>query len=84
MAYPEFSGKSQTDEFFFVFDKYIETRSETRRWSDECKEMFTRVRSSLKAFKADIRFVDFSIETMNKYLQYLTKTMYNERQCVHT
>ena len=73
------SGKSQTDEFFFVFDKYIETRSETRRWSDEYKEMFTRVRSSLKAFKADIRFVDFSIETMNKYLQHLSKTMYNDK-----
>lgn len=73
------SGKSQTDEFFFVFDKYIEERSETRRWSDEYKEMFIRVRSSLKAFKADIRFMDFSIETMNKYLQHLSKTMYNEK-----
>lgn len=64
------SGKSQSDEFFFVFDKYIETRSETRRWSDEYKEMFTRVRSSLEAFKNDIRFTDFSVETMNKYVQH--------------
>ena len=73
------SGKSQTDEFFFVFDKYIETRSETRRWSDEYKEMFTRVRQSLKAFKENIRFVDFSTETMNKYVQHLSKTMRNEK-----
>lgn len=73
------SGKSQSDEFFFVFDKYIETRSETRRWSDEYKEMFTRVRSSLEAFKNDIRFTDFSVETMNKYVQHLSQTMYNDK-----
>ncbi len=73
------SGKSQTDEFFYVFDKYIETRSETRRWSDEYKEMFTRVRHSLKAFMEDIRFTDFGTETMNKYLQHLSQTMYNDK-----
>ena len=72
-------GKSQTDEFFFVFDKYIETRSETRRWSKEYREMFARTRQSLKAFKADIRFTDFSTETMNKYLSHLSKTMYNDK-----
>lgn len=73
------SGKSQTDEFFFVFDKYIETRSETRRWSKEYREMFARTRQSLKAFKADIRFTDFSTETMNKYLSHLSMTMYNDK-----
>ena len=73
------SGKSQTDEFFFVFDKYIETRSETRRWSKEYREMFARTRQSLKTFKADIRFTDFSTETMNKYLSHLSKTMYNDK-----
>ena len=73
------SGKSQTDEFFFVFDKYIETRSETRRWSDEYKEMFIRVRQSLKAFRENIRFVDFSTETMNKYLSHISETMYNDK-----
>ena len=73
------SGKSQTDEFFYVFDKYIETRSETRRWSKEYREMFVRTRQSLKAFKADIRFTDFSTETMNKYLSHLSNTMYNDK-----
>ncbi len=73
------SGKSQTDEFFYAFDKYIETRSETRRWCEEYREMFARTRQSLKAFKADIRFTDFSTETMNKYLSHLSKTMYNDK-----
>ena len=72
------SGKSQTEEFFFVFDKYIEKRAEERRWSNEYKEMFARVANSLKEFKGDIRFSDFTTETMNKYLQHLSKTMYND------
>lgn len=73
------SGKSQTEEFFFVFDKYIEKRAEERRWSNEYKEMFARVANSLKEFKGDIRFSDFTTETMNKYLQHLSKTMYNDK-----
>ena len=41
--------------------------------------MFARVRQSLKAFRENIRFVDFSTETMNKYLSHLSETMYNDK-----
>lgn len=73
------SGNSQTDEFFYVFNKYIETRSETRRWSKPYKEAFARISKSLKTFKADIRFTDFSTETMNKYVSHLSKRMRNDK-----
>ena len=73
------SAKSQSAEFFFEFDKYIQTRSVTRRWSDEYIEMFMRVLKSLQSFKPDIRFVDFTVDTMNKYLQHLANTMYNDK-----
>ena len=54
-------------------------RNETRHWTDEYKKMFTRVCKSLKSFNPDIYFTDFSIEMMNKYLNYLSKTMYNDK-----
>ena len=41
--------------------------------------LFIRVRQSLKAFRENIRFVDFSTETMNKYLSHISETMYNDK-----
>lgn len=73
------SGQSQTDEFFYLFEQYINTRSETRHWSAEYKEMFMRVYNSIKTFKPDMRFADFTTETMNKYLYFLAQTMYNDK-----
>ena len=69
----------QADEFFFIFQKYIDERSVTRQWSKEYKDMFTRVLKSLKTFKVDIRFTDFSNEIMNSYINYLAQTMYNDK-----
>lgn len=51
----------------------------TGNWTDEYAAMFNRVGQSLKKFKPDIRFSDFSTETMNKYLQYLSVTMHNDK-----
>lgn len=73
------SSQTQTDEFFYLFEQYINTRSQTRHWSTEYKEMFTRVCNSLKVYKPDMRFIDFSTETMNKYLDFLAQTMYNDK-----
>lgn len=73
------SSQKHSDELFYVFEEYINTRSITRRWSNEYKEMFIRVCKSLKAFKQDIRFTDFSTELMNRYLDFLAQTMYNDK-----
>lgn len=73
------STHKQNGEFFYVFEQYIKMRNETRHWTDEYKKMFTRVCKSLKSFNPDIYFTDFSIEMMNKYLKYLSKTMYNDK-----
>ena len=73
------SPQKQSGEFFYAFDQYIKTRSETRHWTTEYKEMFTRVCNSLKTFKSDLRFTDFSTEFLNKYLNFLSSTMYNDK-----
>lgn len=77
-TFKQSKGK-QSDEFFFIFQQYIETRSTTRHWSNEYKKMFLRVCNSLKSFNSEIRFVDFSTETMNRYLQHLAASMYNDK-----
>ena len=77
LAFKESS--KQSEEFFYIFNQYINTQSVTRHWSTEYKEMFVRVCKSLETFKSDIRFTDFSKEQMNKYLNFLAKTMYNDK-----
>lgn len=69
----------QSDEFFFVFKQYIHERSITRQWSAEYKAMFTRAYNNLKNFKPDISFIDFSTETMNKFILYLAEKMHNDK-----
>lgn len=73
------SGQTQTDEFFYLFEQYISMRSETRHWSAAYKKMFIRTCKSLKEFKPDMRFVDFTTETMNNYLNFLAQTKYNDK-----
>lgn len=73
------SNGTQSAELFFVFDNFIETRSETRHWSKSYKDSVIRTRNYLQKFKPDIRFCDFSTETMNKFLLYLSQTMYNNK-----
>ena len=72
------SAQKQTEEFFFVFQTYIESRP-TGNWTDSYKAMFKRLGQSLKKFKPDIKFSEFNAETMNKYLQYLSLTMRNDK-----
>lgn len=73
------SGQTQTDEFFYLFEQYIDTRSETRHWSATYKKMFTRTKNRLKAFMPEIRFTDFTTGLMNEYVQYLAENMKNDK-----
>lgn len=73
------SSHKQTDELFYTFEQYIDTRSETRHWSATYKKMFTRTKNRLKAFMPEMRFTDFTTEMMNKYVQYLAKNMKNDK-----
>ena len=72
------SASKSTDEFFYLFDKFISVTSETKRWGEPMIEAFTRLRERLYRFKPDLKFSDLSEELMNKFLRELSTTMYND------
>ena len=72
------SNEAQSDEFFYLFDKFIEEKSIERGWGKDMHEAYTRLRKKVKDFQPNMNFSDLSTSTMNRLLEYLSKTMYND------
>lgn len=77
------SEQEQSDEFFFMFDKFREETSELKGWQKDRKEMFQRLENKVRDFKPDIKFSDLSISTMDAFKVYLSQTMYNDALSKH-
>lgn len=77
MKYKMSAAKS-SDEFYYLFDKFISVTSETKRWGKAMVESYVRLKERLRRFKPDLRFSDLSEEFMNKLLKELSTTMYND------
>lgn len=77
------SEQEQSDEFFFMFDKFREETSELKGWQKDRKEMFERLENKVRDFKPDIKFSDLSITTMDAFKVYLSQTMYNDALSKH-
>ena len=72
------SSEAQSDEFFYLFDKFIEEKSKERGWGRDMKDVYVRLREKVQDFKPNIKFSDLSVATMNKLLEYMSRTMYND------
>lgn len=72
------SSSTQDDEFFFLYDQFIKEKSEERGWHKDMTAAHKRLRDIIKNFQPDIKFSDLSTATMNKLLEHMSKTMYNE------
>lgn len=72
------SSEAQSDEFFFLFDKFIEEKSMERGWGKDMKDLYIRLKEKVHDFQPNIKFSDLSVATMNKLLVYMSKTMYND------
>ncbi len=77
------SEQEQSDEFFFMFDKFREETSELKGWQKDRKEMFERLENKVRDFKPDIKFSDLSIATMDAFKVYLSKSMFNNALIKH-
>lgn len=77
------SSKSQSEEFFYMFDKFREEVSQLKGWQKDRKAMFERLENKLKDFKPDIKFSDLSTTTMEAFKVYLSQTMYNDALAKH-
>ena len=49
------SEGEMSDEFFYLFDKFIQEQGEQRSWDKSMKEAFTRLKALVKEYKSDIR-----------------------------
>lgn len=73
------STKSQSEEFFYLLNNYIETTEITRSWGKEYSQEWRRVAESLRTYKPNLRFSDLSENVLNGYLKHLSATMYNDK-----
>lgn len=67
-----------SDEFFYLFDKFIKEQSSQRGWNKSMKEAFTRLMALVKEYKSNITFADLSVSTMDGLKVFLSQTMLND------
>lgn len=72
------SSSSQSDEFFYLFDKFIEEKSKERGWGNDMKDVYIRLKNIIHEYQPNMKFSDLSISMMNGLLEYMSKTMYND------
>lgn len=78
------SEKKQSDEFFFLFDKFIEEKEQLYgHQKDNIIDVYKRLKHKVEVFKPNIKFADLSTETMDKFKVFLSKTMYNNALLKH-
>lgn len=72
------SQARSSNEFYFLFDKFIETTAETRGWENNMIEKYKRIRERLYKFNPALNFLDLSEATMNSIMREFSRTMYND------
>ena len=72
------SGSTDSDDFFYLFDEFIAERSKERGWTKTTKDVYVRLKEILQKFQPNIKFSNLSIATMNKLVEYMSQTMYND------
>ena len=72
------SDEKQSHEFFSLFTQFREEKAKEKGWQQNTIDLYERLEGKLKDFKADLKFSDLTIETMDKFKVYLSNTMYND------
>jgi integrase len=67
-----------TNDFFLLFDTFIQKRKETRNWEKSMVEAFERLRDILKEYDPDLSLTTLSEEKMNGIVKKLSESMYND------
>ncbi len=68
----------QSDEFFYMFDKFINEKSKERGWGKAMKDAYSRLRKIINEFDPNMKFNDLTTEKMNKLTEFLSRSMYND------
>lgn len=70
---------SQSEEFFYLLNQYIEQTEVSHSWGKEYRMEWRRVAESLKEYKPNLRFTDLTHAVLTGYLVFLSSTMYNDK-----
>lgn len=74
----KFPESRLSDEFFAMYDTYLDEKANEKGWKKETKKMYDRLRKKIHEFKSNIKFSDLSRATMDALKIHLSKTMYND------
>lgn len=73
-----YSPEQRSSEFFYLFDKFVESTSETRGWTGDMAQKFNRLRNRLYKYNPKLSFLDLSETMMNSIVKELSLTMCND------
>lgn len=73
--------KERSNEFFYLFDAYIDERKDD--WGKDMKAVVTRLRNRIRQIKPEICFTDLSIATMEEIKRELSLSMFNDALIKH-
>ena len=72
-------GKAdKSDEFYYLFDKFIAERKGSQGWGQDMEDVFVRLKEKWQAYKPQMTFDHLSVEVMEGFKVSLSRTMYNE------
>lgn len=72
------TNEQMSDEFFFLFDKFIAEQSQQKGWQKSMIDGFVRLKNLIKEFNPNISFADLTVNTMDGIKLKLSETMFNE------
>ncbi len=70
---------SQSNEFFYVLQQYIDNQSQTRAWKDVYKQEWTRLLNSIRNYRTSTNWNSFTEVYLNGYLEFLATTLMNDK-----
>jgi integrase len=77
-AFKGSEAKVITNDFYLLFETFINKRKETRNWDKSMVDTFTRLKDILQEYDPDLSFSGLSEEKMNGIVNKLSETMYND------
>lgn len=73
------SEKEQSNEFYFLLDKFIKEQNIDKNWSDGYHNQWKYLMKDLKDFAPNLTFMTISSTFMRSYVKYLSKRMSDDK-----
>ena len=72
------NASQRTNEFFMLFDQFIQEQAGVRGWGKSMTDVYNRLRSKIKKIAPDISLATLTTKNLEKIKMHLSATMYND------